>query len=722
MKHMPVLLGLLSIPVATLGFAETSGGTAPSSPTPLGEIAVEGDSRHDVMQPIGPRPTMPESLPTQVQQTTSVVNRAEIERSNASSVTELLQGMPNVGISRKGGLNSTVVIRGMDTLDVRVPVFIDGDRFRGRSLMQMMMVAPYEVEQIEVVRGSASYMYGSDALGGLINIVTRRPSGNPNGPWRFAGGDAFMMYDTNGDGLQGGVSISAMGQGFDLSLSVNGRTSNNYRSGEGTIENSDYESGGGAIVLGYSPTDNQRAEASFRVASVSDGRASAQPAPALQIREAPLQVYTGRIAYQGDYTDSFLSHFEASLFRSEYYTKLSIHNEVMPQRTMDARTYVNGPVNWGGRVAGTIPWHTLSTTVGADFHYETGFKRESAAHVEMRNPAGAVIATVDVPRAQFAPNGSQLNIGTFVNSSWNPDPKWTVTGAGRFDWFLSDVNTDPIADPALRPALEAAQNTTANATTGSVGLAYRPVQMVELVANIGTSFRYPFQSEMFIQDYSDGVYTLPNPELKPERGINYEAGARLYLQNATIRLTGFYNEYRDFMMSVPTTYRGEAAVQQRNVGRAEIIGIEADWQWQITPSLNFFGGIAALRATNTTTDLPVPYIAPLSGRLGLQYALPNTGIAFGGVLNWGASKTRIDPAMEFETGGYAILNLNAEFKLDQLVSSRLGNTTLILGLNNLFDTSYRSAATAANTMFRESDTNPLLEPGRSLTVALHTRF
>ncbi len=726
MRHTPVLLGLLTASIAVPGLAAPlvpTEGTGPARPTQLNEISVDGNAQSDVMQPIGPRPTMPESLPTQVQQTTSVVNRAEIERSNATSVTEAMQGLPNVGLSRRGGLNSTVIIRGMDTLDVRVPVFIDGDRFRGRSLLQMMLIAPYEVEQVEVVRGSASYMYGSDALGGLVNIVTRRPVGNPNGPWRFAGGETFLMYDSNGNGLQGGVSVSAMGQGFDVSLSVNGRTSDDYRSGQGTIPNSDYETGGGSIIVGYSPTDDQRVEASYRVASVSNGRANAQPAyPALQIREAPVQVQTARLAYEGSFTDSFFNHVEASLFRSEYYTKISIHNQANPLRTIDAATYVTGPVNWGGRVAGTIPWHTLNTTIGADFHYETGFKRDSATHIEQRDAAGNVIGSINFPRAQFAPNGSQLNIGSFVNSTWNVDPQWTLTGAGRFDWFLSDVNTSPIADPTLLPAFEAAQNTTARATTGSVGLAYRAVQQLELVANIGTSFRYPFQSELFMHDYSGGTYTLPNPALKPERGINYEAGARLYLRDATIRLTGFYNEYRDFMMTVPTTYMGDPAFQQRNVGRAEIVGVEADWQWQITPALNFFGSVAALRATNTTTDLPIPYIAPFSGRLGVQYALPDTGIAFGGTLNWGAGKTRIDPAMEYETGGYAVVNLNAEFKMDQLVSPRLGNTTLIVGLNNLFDTSYRNAATVANTMFRESRSNPILEPGRSLTISLHNRF
>ncbi len=733
MRCLPALFSLLAANLVCPDFVRSSaaqtapagstGDAAPSAAVQLEEITVDGNRARGVTQPLGARPAQPENLPVQVQQAVTVIDRAEIERTNAAGTLDLLHDVPSLSINRAGGINGTVFLRGLNTNDFRVPMFIDGDRFRGRNTLQLMLVSPFEIERIEVVRGGAAYMYGSDVLGGAINIVTRRPHGNPNGPWRITGGDTFLMYNTNGNGLQAGGSVTAMGDGFDLTLSANGRLSDDYHSGDGVIGNSDYRTGGGGIVLGYAPSDNQRVEAAFRMASVTDGRANAQPAyPLLTNRDATIQVYTGRVSYTGDFTEGPFSRVEASLYRNEFFTKITNDNRVNPLQETNARSYVLGPAVWGGRVAGTIPWQDTSTTIGLDFIRESRPGSEASSTVTRRNAAGNVTSVTENSRKPTGPDATQLNIGAFANSSWNPIPQWTLTGAGRFDWVLSDVDTSPLASPNLRPAFEAAQNTTATATTGNIGLAYRPIDMLELTGSIGTSFRYPVTMEMFAQGLTGTTYTIPNPDLKPEYGINYEAGARLNLRDATIRMTAFYSSYRDLILSVPTTYMGYNATQRQNVGEAEIAGIEMDWRWQFTPSWNLFGSASALRATNTTTDKPLPYIAPFSGRIGLQYALPERGMAFTGTVDWGVAKTRIDTAQEFETGGYAILNLGAEFQLNQMISPRLGNTTLVMNLNNLLNTSYRTAAAAANTRYPEGPTNPLLEPGRSFTVSLHTRF
>ena len=91
-------------------------------------------------------------------------------------------------------------------------------------------------------------------------------------------------------------------------------------------------------------------------------------------------------------------------------------------------------------------------------------------------------------------------------------------------------------------------------------------------------------------------------------------------------------------------------------------------------------------------------------------------------MDWATAKTRIDPSQEYPTSGYAVFDLSAQFFLDQLVSPRIGDTRLIVSIDNLADSGYRSAATYANVAYAESMTNPLLEPGRNVTFTLRHRF
>jgi hemoglobin/transferrin/lactoferrin receptor protein len=694
----------------------------PAGTIQLDELVVSGGGR-GAITPIGPRPPQP-TIPVQPGQSVSVIDRAEIERRNPSSILDLLRDVPGVTISQTGGIGGTAFVRGLNTNDFRVPVFVDGDRFRGRNTLQLSYFSPDDIERIEVIRGPVSSMYGSDALGGLINIVTRRaPRGDRNAPFRFTGGESFVQYGSNGEGRQASTSIEGSGAGFDLRFGVNARKSDDYFTRLGRIGNSDYETFSPSFVLGYSPDDSQRLEASFRSSSVSDGNAGGVPAfPAVASRRATNQVTSGRIAYKGEFANGPFRKIEASLYRNEFYTKITTLNRNNPLVITDSSSYVLGPTVWGGRFAAELPGDRLKTTIGADFATENRPGSEALSFTTRRTAAGAITGLTIAPRAKTGPEATQTDIGAFIHSRYEITPALIVSGAGRVDWITSTVALAPLPSPALLPAFQQARNLDEVAPTGSVGLVYKPFEMLELVANAGTSFRTPTAFDLYAVGFTGTTYTIPNPGLEPEKGVNVEAGFRLLLPSATISATVFKSWFENFILAVPTTFAGLPATQRQNVGEVEISGVETELRWQATESLNLFGSAAALRATNTTTNRPVPYIAPFSGRVGFQYALPVQGVSLNGTLNFAAGKSRIDPAQEFKTSPYMLANVFAELKLDTLISPMLGNTTMTLGVTNIFDTKYRSAATLANTSFREGNTNPLIGPGRSFTVALRTRW
>jgi hemoglobin/transferrin/lactoferrin receptor protein len=296
----------------------------------------------------------------------------------------------------------------------------------------------------------------------------------------------------------------------------------------------------------------------------------------------------------------------------------------------------------------------------------------------------------------------------------------TLSAGGRFDWFNTTTELSPIS-PAVLPAFIGKTDVDQTAPTGSVGAVYRVLPMLDLLGSVATSFRQPTNSEMF----SSSATSIPNPGLVPEKGLTFEGGFRLHGADATLKVTAFNSRYENFLQTVAVTFPGcSPCTQTQNIGRAEVTGVELEERWQVTPTVNLFGNATYLHGTNTTTGKPLPYLAPFRGRVGVQYAALDASYSVMAVVDWATSKNRIDTAAEFPTSGYAIPKIYATLHLGRLVDRRLGDTRLILGVENIFNTAYRDASTFANLTnnYRQTLTNPLVEVGRNFTAKLQHTF
>ena len=103
------------------------------------------------------------TLDTSSSQHITVIDADELNQINALNTLDVLERVPGITVNRTGALDGTIVLRGQNSSGFRVPMFIDGDRFRGRPSFQFMMISPSELEQVEVIRGPASVRYGFPA-------------------------------------------------------------------------------------------------------------------------------------------------------------------------------------------------------------------------------------------------------------------------------------------------------------------------------------------------------------------------------------------------------------------------------------------------------------------------------------------------------------------------------------------------------------------------------
>jgi vitamin B12 transporter len=167
----------------------------------------------------------------------SVITRADIERAGLSTLTELLRTQPGVQIESNGGFgsNSSVHLRG--THSQAVVVLVDGMRMDSATngTTALEQIPTEQIDRIEIVRGPASSLYGSDAVGGVIQIFTRKPEGKPT----FGAHIGYGSYNTRKAGAN--VAGEVNGTGFALnvsSLDTNGFSTMDTHSGQDADDDS----------------------------------------------------------------------------------------------------------------------------------------------------------------------------------------------------------------------------------------------------------------------------------------------------------------------------------------------------------------------------------------------------------------------------------------------------------------------------------------------------
>ena len=141
----------------------------------------------------------------------TIINRQEIERSQVTSVTELLSQVPGVQIASNGGLGSKsgVFIRGTST--EQTLILMDGQKINTAQAgaAPLEYLDPDQIERIEVVRGPRSTLYGADAVGGVINIITRKGAGTPGFTFKAGGGSRKTgEYSANFGGESGSTRFN----------------------------------------------------------------------------------------------------------------------------------------------------------------------------------------------------------------------------------------------------------------------------------------------------------------------------------------------------------------------------------------------------------------------------------------------------------------------------------------------------------------------------------
>ncbi len=610
-------------------------------------------------------------LPTEVMRnpaTITVISREQIEQTAPVSIAALLRDVPGVQISEEG--IERLSIRGETSR--RVAILIDGQKLTDHTNYgQPILVDPTTIERIEIVRGSSSVVSGSSAIGGVINIVTRKGADKP---FSFSA-TAGVLSATQGYRVSATAAgtVKAGPGALDYNLSVGRMEQGDRRTPDGRLTPSDVDDANLSAHLGYRLDQHYfglKAQAYDLAANVYvDQPNFLVSLPRRDLRKASL-------FYEGTRLTPWLTKLGINAYRQ------TIERDFRSDATTST-----GPL----RIRVQANSLDEQATNGAMLRAEMTFSAHSrtVAGLEWEDDG---LAAAKITRSTRTPPG------TTTTSQRDDDARTrTVSAFGQHELsLLADELTAIVGARGYRVRAELSRSTTngiANAPRdsadslllGSAGLVWTPVKRLALRANVSQGYIYPTLGQLFLTATGGGTTLVGNPDLAPETSTTYELGARYAAGATVLDATLFHARSKDYIATVSSGTLGT----YRNVDAARSLGLEVSAEhslrgWGLTPYTSFAAMRRQLRYGNgyRSDDGGSP---AFSGRIGLRQAW-HWG-AVGGSVDFyvrGESEVRLRSetgALSGSAAGYGTLHVN--------VHADFGDgLTLVAELNNLANRRY----------------------------------
>ena len=579
----------------------------------------------------------------------STIGREELEERKPAHLADAIAVTPGVAV-RGEGAPAVPVLRGLAA--GRTLLLIDDARVvsERRAGPSATFLNPFTLASVEVARGPGSVAYGSDALGGVVHARSNDPvrgvSETRYDVWGSVGGESALSgaVDTSFDVLGGALLAAIYGRSGDDSQDSNGDV----------IPNSSYRDRG--ISLRY-VADFEKTRLRLSLASDRARDVGAPAADARVVRTYYPWENSDRFSFALDVEPGF--EFRGALGRNEINTS----RERLPTGEVTA---VNVEARDASlRAAAARHGERSRLLFGADFVSRFGLR-----------------ATGSVEDAH------KRDLGLFAVREHQLLQRVSISTGLRLD-FIAIANRGGFAGDRSREDL---------AWSGHLGVTAGPWSNVTGTLQVSSGYREPSLSDRYFRGVSGRGFVTGNPDLEPERSLQFDALVRWQRGVTSVVLAGYDYEIRDLV----ERYQSGADFFFRNRGRASIRGVELEAEARLWRSVTLRAGAAYARGVARDDDAALDDIAAPNVMLevrkaGQRYSLFATGRLY-------ARDDRPGP-IETERPGYAAIDAGAGWHLYDAVELRL----LIRNATN-----HLHAGSA--------DANAALAPGRSVMLGLNGRL
>lgn len=641
----------------------------------------------------------------------------------ATSVAAALEDIPNVDV--RGGSRSIAQkpnIRGLS--DNRVVQVIDGVRqnfdlaHRGSYFLPMSLI-----QEIEVIKGPSSSLWGSGALGGVVAMRT------PNALDLLKNNDKFGVkirqgYQTANNLSERDASVFAANDKFDVLISGFYNNADNLRIGKGNkLNNTAYKQFGGLAKFGWQINDANRVELSHRETrfkQTAPGNNEAEnELPIEQIIEKLKEFHRKNPRASEQQMKDFYSKENARFGSVSYLSDQQIPDQSTvfnyyltpdnPYLNTHIALYNNKTIEKEQRKVSGVKDQTKLTTRGINLRNSSELSHISFVYgVDyMRDKISTERGTNDSD-AKFRPepyNANSNTTGVYLIAHmllfWE---KLLLSPSVRYDHYDTSSKTVKYKDKHLSPATK---------------LTWKVTNWLDFSAKYNEAFRAPSMQERFVSGAHFGTNILgrdtinkfvANPNLRPETAKNKEITANLHFDSLfkqgdkfKIEATYFRNDVKDLInlkrfnnpngnrmsQSLPTNSQNQNITysQYQNIANARLSGIELQAQYQ-TERLTLFTNYGSTKGRDKDSGKALSNIAASKIGVGADYALVKDKFTVGATITHYAAQHRVPKDHDVTYPSYILTDLRATYAP---LKGEWKNLRLDFALENLFDRKYQPA-------------------------------
>jgi iron complex outermembrane recepter protein len=615
----------------------------------------------------------------------NVFTGEKLQRRSEPSFGEMLNGQPGVAMRSFGSAPARPVIRGMD--GDRILVLENGERMGDiseTSADHAISMDPLVASRLEVVRGPASLLYGSSALGGVINLMTT---------------DIPDQWDAGFTGVLSGqgATMNNMGAGFgritygDDSWATTARfamrQSGNITTPDGEVPQTSMRNTDGALGWGI---DNGNLNGGL---SLSFFDQTFEIPEGIDDPDETIEIRARRYSFQGrfgrDIGGSFFDKAQLR-FNATHFFQQEVEIETLEDGSTDEDIELE------------YDQYAFSSTLTLQ-HKPRGIFARGAVGFSFQGQ-GLNISGDEA----YTPGEQRFSLATFTFQEIPLSNTLRLQAGIRLDFQNSRALSNEVF-----PDINLTRNTFNY--SGSVGINLRPVDGVEIGGQFARSHRNPMVEELFADGahLGAGVYEVGNPNLKDEIGHGGDLFLRWRTGILDFEAALFVNDFSNYIVFQPTGQTDDASgfpVFEYVEGMARLHGGEISAAFNLTEGLVYQTGIDIVRGRRIIDNQPnenLPFIPPFRFNNQLEYDFTKgwVGASFMAV----AKQSRVAPE-EDSTGGYSLLGFQAGYRLNFN-----GRHVIILRVENALDTKYRDH------LSRIEDRNFVM-PGRNINLTYRWFF
>ncbi len=667
-----------------------------------------------------------------------VITKDEIQKRQARTVADIISEKPGLSIQRDGIWATSISIRGLTGSDVIT--LIDGNRIETATDLDgaLSLYNLDDIKQIEVIKNASSVLYGTGALGGIINIIT--DGAQYSNGFRI-NGRINSGFGTVNKALTNSAEISLSNRNWVMTINGSYRKAGNTKTPSRELMNSgyndDYISGKLKLFL----NENSKLSLSYQ-----------------NFKGWDIGIPGGAGLFPGNAVVKY-SFIKRDLFDIQY----SIKNIINPLKDLTIKFYNQNIYRFVENFPNQI--QVISSTNGnpeqiinveritpSARHYVTGLQLQSnwlfgnnlllagidawQRNLDSRREKRIIHSERDTQSNQISqmyleiigekplPNSSFRSIGLYFQDEFSIfSEKLKITVGGRTDQIL--VKNDSISNPVYyytipegmksKPASVlnwGKMNVKDYSWSSNINLLYEASTNINLTFSYSHSFRSASLEERYKYIDLGSLIRIGNPFLNPEKGNYFDGGIRIQNDNDNFNFYGniFINFLTDQIIELPGTLEGRNALLTVNARKSRFYGFDFSAGFNISDNSLISIAAAYIRGQDISTNTELPEIPPFNSRINYRLNMPDL-LSCELSANVFSSQNKIAPG-ELSTPGYVYYNLYLYSRTFKIFDSKLRITA---GCENITNKPFRNHLSTNRGMI-------ISEPGRNIFMKISLNF